>query len=174
MTISAELAERYSTEVDVDWSEAIIISHSTFSTLYLCNTDEGFTALVPSVDGSSSISASFVPVPFSITLPRRDESGRQEMAIAISNILLNAQTVLTTAIEKASEPIMIRYTVYIIPEVSSGDLLPQYDPPIELTMTDINVTIETITATATRSDILNLQFPVELYRSEKYPGLNRR
>lgn len=174
MPISAELEARYSSEVDVDWCDALIISHSSFSTLYICNTIDGFMGIVPSEDGTSSISAPFVPVPFSVVLPMRDDSGTQEMSIAISNIGLNAQNSLNLAIQTPEEPIKIRYTIYIIPKEPSGDLEPQYDPLLTLTMTDITVALDVVTATATRSDVLNLHFPLELYRPEYFPGLSRR
>lgn len=169
MSLSAEMQARYSTEVDIDWCEALIISHSTFGYLYICNTIESFEALVPNEDGSGSTTQTFLPVPFSIILPKRDESGTQEMSVAISNIGLQAQTALNDAIKKPREPIKLRYTIYIL-----GDENPQYDPFLSLTMTDITVALDVVTATATRSDILNLKFPNELYRTEAFPGLNRR
>lgn len=169
MSLSAEMQARYSTEVDVDWCDALIISHSAFGSLYICNHIEGFTGLVPNEDGSGSTSQVFIPVPFSIRLPKRDESGTQEMSVAISNIGLKAQNALNIAIQTPKEPIKLRYTIYIL-----GDAEPQYDPLLSLTMTDITVAVDVVTATATRSDILNLKFPNELYRTDAFPGLNRR
>lgn len=163
MSISAELAERYATEVDVDWCDALLISHSTFGTLAYTNALEPFTGTV------LGESYNFLMVPFKISIPPKDNSGRQDLSLVISNIFNQGKVFIDSAITQPDEAILIRYTVFI-----EGNSTPEYDPPLELTMTDIAITDEVLTAVATRSDILNLKFPREVYRPDFFPGLNRR
>lgn len=163
MAIGADLQTRYQTEVDVDWVDCIVISHPAITTQYFCNSPDAVTGWI---DGASH---DFTPLPFQIKLPARDNSGRQEMSLAISNVNFLAQVILEDAITQPESPIQVAYTIFI-----RGSATPQIDPPLALSMTDIVVTEAVVTATVTRTDILNLAFPREKYRPDWFPGLNRR
>lgn len=159
MAIGADLQQRYKSEVDVDWVDCLIISHPAIVTQYFCN----------SPDPISGMGHDFTPLPFQIKLPARDNSGRQDLQLAISNVNYAAQLLLEDAITQPEAPIVVAYTVFI-----RGNETPQIDPPLEMSMTDIVVTEAVVSATVTRSDILNLAFPREKYRPDWFPGLNRR
>lgn len=163
MAIGADLQARYASEVDVDWVDCLIISHPAIETMYLCNSPDAITG---DVDGAS---VSFQPVPFKVSLPARDDSGRQDMSLALSNVSGIGQSILEQAITQPAEPIQVGYTIFI-----RGNATPQIDPPMTLSMTDVVVTATLITATVTRSDILNLPFPRQKYRPDWFPGLDRR
>jgi hypothetical protein len=163
MTISAELQARYTSEHDVDWAEAFVLSHPNATTRYLINHAQqhiGYVDNVPQL---------FEPVPAQITPPGRDDSGRSEMSIAWCGVHDEALTFLNQAIANGLVPITCRYSVYII-----GDPTPQIDPWITFNLTNIGVQEGLVAATATRSDILNRAFPSEVYRVDKFPGLRRR
>ncbi|MBR3662339.1 MAG: DUF1833 family protein, partial [Alphaproteobacteria bacterium] len=59
------------------------------------------------------------------------------------------------------------------PYLSNDKSCPQMNPPITLVITDIQVDILKITATARMMDIGNKSFPSENYTVKKYPGLSR-
>ena len=59
------------------------------------------------------------------------------------------------------------------PYLSSDKSCPQMNPPITLVITDIQVDVLKITATARMMDIGNKSFPAENYTVSKYPGLSR-
>lgn len=165
MTLSTAMQERYSTEVDIDWWEAIILSQSAAGIYYIANAQDG-QERQGLVDG---VLQTFVPIPFAAVLPRRDGEGQQDLQLAIGNI----GSEMTAAIEAASavpdEPIRCRYTVYI-----EGDTTPQYDPPFDLSLTDIVMSEAQMSATATRYNVFNRPFPGILFRTDTYPGLLRR
>lgn len=163
MPLSAALQERYRSEVDVDWVDCLIISHPAIETLYLCNSQDAIQG-----DPGDGL-VTFQPVPFKVNLPTRDSSGRQDLSLALSNVGRVGMAVLEQAITQPEEPIQVGYTIFI-----RGDTAPQIDPVLTLSMTDIVVTETLITATITRSDILNLPFPRQKYRPDWFPGLNRR
>ena len=163
MPLSAALQERYRSEVDVDWVDCLIISHPAIDTLYLCNSPDPIQG-----DPGGGL-VTFQPVPFRINLPTRDGSGRQDLSLAISNVGRIGMAILEQAITQPEEAIQVDYTILI-----RGDSAPQLDPPLSLTMTDIVVTETAISATVTRSDILNAPFPREKYRPDRFPGLDRR
>jgi len=163
MSISDELAERYATEVDVDWYEALGLSHPAVAPMYIGTHPE------PQLGTMDGAEQTFWPVPFRVILPTRDANGRQDMSVAIGNLNREGITLLEQAISQPDQAIKVLYTVYLV-----GDPSPQIDPPIELALTDISVNEDVVTATATRSDILNLPFPREVYRPNWFPGLHRR
>lgn len=163
MPISAELQQRYSTEVNIDWAEALIISHPTFSTLYMSTWHENITG---NVDGAAR---TFLPVPFEITLPTRDGEGQQDMKLVTCNIGYELSKVMDLALTNPTEYIRCRYTVFIV-----GNPAPQFDPMLDLTLTDIVATELSVSATATRSNIFDLRFPRQNYTPARFPGLVRR
>lgn len=165
MSLSADMQTRYQTEVDVDWYHAFILSHPSATTYYLIGNPAGeeVTALV---DG---VLYTFTPVPVELTPVSRDDSGRQEMGLVFGGIGLEAKDFLDAAIADGSEPVTCRYTIYI-----EGDQDPQIDPLIEFHLANIQIRRESVTATATRADIINRRFPTEVYTIAHYPGLHRR
>ncbi len=65
--------------------------------------------------------------------------------------------------------IELTYRPYLSTDLSG----PQMNPPITLTITEINVDILKITATARMMDLGNKSFPSENYTVKNYPGLTR-
>jgi len=163
MTISAALVTRYSTEVDVDWRHAFILSHPNAETKYIISHTEEFTGLV---NGDLQL---FAPVPTEITPASRDDSGRSDMTLNWCGIGGEALAFLYDALDDATKPITCLYSIFIL-----GDQNPQISPWLEFQLTSIQVTEETVSATASRSNIINVPFPREVYRVDRFPGLRRR
>lgn len=164
MTISTELQQRYSSEVDVDWWEALILSHSKFTqTYYLANTID---AQYGSIDGATQ---TFQPVPFAFSWPARSDSGRGDMSVSIGAIGNEVTAEIERALEDPTERIKAQFTVYLFSSTIS-----QYDPPIELSLTNIVATEQQISGQATNADTLNAPFPRVVYRGDQFPGLVRR
>jgi len=168
MSLSPELQARYTSEVDVDWRHAFVISHPLGGTRYLIDHTEEFTG---NVDGSVQL---FLPVPVQMVLPKRDGSGRSDMSLTWCGIQGEVDEFLCAAIGTGANPggiypIVCRYSVFIL-----GDPDPQIDPWMEFRLTNIAITEEAVTATASSSDVLNQKFPTEVYRLSHFPGLRRR
>lgn len=164
MTIGADLVSRYSSEVDVDWWEALILSHSRFSQTYYIT--GGVDASQGIVDG---VTRDFQPIPFDVSLPQRDAQGRGDLQVQIGAVGQELNAELEAAIAVPTEPILARYTVYI-----EGDLTPQYDPMLALQMTDITLTETQVVGVAQPTDTINAPFPRIIYRIDSFPGLDRR
>lgn len=163
MSLSQELIDRYTTEVDVDWRHAFVLWHPGPGPKYIIDHTEQFSGLW------SNHYRIFEPVPTDIKLPSRDETGKHLMSITWCGITFQAQEYLDAALVEPTRPIECWYTVFIL-----GDRSPQIDPYILFNLTDISINSNTVQATASRSDILNKVFPSEKYRPDKYPGLVRR
>ena len=163
MALSAELQARYTTEVDVDWWEALILSHSTGGTYYLTTSHESQQG---TFDGAVR---TFLPIPFTASLPTLDGEGQQDLTIAICNVGQEMRQALQLVKQKPEEPILCRYTIFI-----NGNLSPQYDPPFELYLSSLQLTAAQLSGTASRVDVFNQPFPRQLYRTDWFPSLVRR
>lgn len=167
MAISGDLQARFSSEVDVDWRHAFVISHPNGGTLRIIDHTEEFTGY-----GNATVNPSlqvYTPVPTQVKLPTRDESGRSDMGLVWCGIQDEALAFLNAAIADGTQPIKCLHTVYIL-----GNPYPQITPFTEFKLTGISVTDETVTATASRGDIINKAFPTKVYRLDRFPGLRRR
>ena len=111
-------------------------------------------------------------VPFQIALPQQDGQGRQDMSIVIGNIGRELVDEIEAANTDPQTPIECTLLWYIDKQGEA----PHADP-INLTVTDPVVTLETVTLTASRADILNKPFPANnlasIYNTETFPGLRR-
>lgn len=162
MTISAELKERYRTEVDVDWRAAFVLQHPSAPTTFLIDHSEPYEGLF------NGFMETFQPVPTKIVLPTKDDSGRQDLGIAFCGIGREAKAFLDAAVSNPLVPITVSFSIFIL-----GSTAAQIDPWVEFFLTDISITTSVVTATASRADIINRQFPTEVYRLDTYPGLRR-
>jgi len=165
MTISAELQQRYQTEVDVDWWEAVIFNHATAGALYLVNSEDGQVRR-GSIDGAVR---EFIPIPFVVSLPERSGDGQQDLGITVGNIGKEMTIMVENAMKAPENPIRFRYTIFI-----EGNTTPQINPPFELTLTDVMLTQKALTGTATRYQVFNRSFPNVVYKPSEWPGLVRR
>jgi len=163
MTLSAAMQARYTSEVDVDFWDALIISHPAAGTSYLTN------AQSPQRGTFNGGTRTFVPIPFEVTLPTLDGEGQQDLQVVICNIGEEMYEALDKIKQQPEQPIVCEFTQYI-----EGDLAPQFDPPFHLHLSDIELTREVFRGTATRSDIFNQRFPRQLYRGDMFPALVRR
>ena len=163
MALSAAMQARYTSQVDVDWWDALIISHPTGGSFFLNNS---WDVQRGTFWGKRQ---TFQPIPFEFTLPKLDGEGQQDLQLSICNVGSEMQQALARVKQQPATPIKVYVTQYII-----GNDNPQYDPPWELTLTDITLTRQVMTGTATRTDVFNAPFPRQLYRIDKFPALNRR
>jgi hypothetical protein len=157
------MQQRYTTEVDVDWWDALIISHSTGGTHYLTN---DHNAQKGTFDGATQ---TFLPIPFEVILPTMDGEGQQDMQIRVCNVGEEMYNALQRIKQRPEELVRCRFTQFL-----HGNLAPQYDPPWDLTLSDISLDRAVMTGTATRVDIFNQRFPRGLYRPDMFPALVRR
>lgn len=166
MAISQALKEIYaSAPATQRYIETLAFSHSLFpQTYYLTNDNQPWTFLLETGEQKT-----FSPMPFSVVLPTLDGRGNQDLALTLANIGRDLVDPIEAAIAKPSEPIVCTYRVYVDTALTT----PQNDPPLALTITGIEVTRDSVSAAATRADVLNRAFPFNMYTYKLYPGLRR-
>lgn len=168
MTISLALKKIYaSAPPDQRYIETLEINHSTFAAPYYF-TNDVFEHDFLRVSGDAA-TVKFTPMPFTVQLPSEDNSGNQELTIALINSGREMMAALEKAQTKPEDNIACIYRVYL----AEGSKDPQIDPPLTLTITDISADANSVTASASRFDVLGRQFPTELYTTDKFPGLRR-
>lgn len=170
MAISGALHARYTSEVDVDWRSAVILSHPIAGDYYCIANHEAFLGQCGGDYSPGALrSAWFNAVEMQIVLPSRDDSGKSDMGIVWDGIQGEIATYLATASADGTHPIKCYFTIYIL-----SSQAPQIAPFMEFNLTGITVTEEQVAATASRADVINKKFPSKVYRLDKFPGLRRR
>lgn len=166
MAISQALKEIYaSAPATQRYVETLAFSHSLFpQSYYMTNDNQSWQFLLETGEAKT-----FVAMPFAVVLPTLDGRGNQDLALTLANIGRDLVNPIEAAIAKPSEPIRCVYRVYVDTALTT----PQSDPPLQLTITGIEVTRDSVSAAATRADILNRAFPFNMYTYPIFPGLRR-
>jgi hypothetical protein len=166
MPITQALKEIYaSAPATQRYIETLAFSHSLFpQTYYVTNDNVAWDFLL-----ETGQLVTFGPMPFRIVLPTLDGKGQQDMALTLANIGRDLVDPLEAAIALPSEPIRCVHRVYL----DTPSTLPQNTPPLSLIITGVSVTAEAVSATATRTDVLNRAFPWNFYTYSLFPGLRR-
>lgn len=167
MPISEELKRIYSSAPnDVSYVNTLMFEHSLFSQVWaICDYKEPIRFQI----GIGKKFETFLPIPFSFVLPPNNTQGNQDLSFAICNIGREIMEEVEAAVANPSIPIKCTYRVYL----DEPDTAPQNDPPIELSISQINFTLDTVSATARRFDMLNYTFPNVYYQTKDFPGLKR-
>lgn len=90
------------------------------------------------------------------------------LQLTVSNIGRQLTTYLEQAISQ-TKPITLIYRTFLASDPSE----PQIDPVVTMTLTAANVKTNSVTGTASLSDVHNWPFPNVRYTPETYPGLVR-
>jgi hypothetical protein len=110
--------------------------------------------------------AVFEPIAFRFTLPGQNDQGVRSINIAIDNVDKRIGDWLD-----AVSSYDVLATVVWRPYLTSDLTMPQMDPPLRLTLSDIRRTAYEVTGRATVADIVNLKFLRSLYLRSRFPSL---
>jgi hypothetical protein len=111
----------------------------------------------------------YYPAYFEITLPTMDGQGQQDVQIVLQNVDRVIVDELELANTDPSERIVATIRLFLESDLTAG---PQ-NTPLELSFISVAASSQSVTGTAGRPDVLNRAFPAEVYRIERYPGLDR-
>lgn len=163
--ISAGLQSLYAGNTTFRALETLQIYHPSWfgGSFWLVNDSVNWTF---QLEGGGS--QAFIAFPFELTLPQRDTSGNQELGITLCNIGKELMPWIEAAINNPV-PIEVYLRIYI--DITNSQ--PQNDPPLHLSISELSVTKETVTGTASRYDVVNSPFPSRIYTVREFPGLDR-
>ena len=110
----------------------------------------------------------FIALAFDLELPPVDTAPVPEFAVTLDNVSREIVRHLDAA-ATSHEIIEVAYRPYLSTDIEG----PQMDPPITLTLTEVEVDVFRATGRARMLDIGNKAFPAELYTAKRFPGLTR-
>lgn len=116
----------------------------------------------------ASTEVTFSGFQFNFTKPEISTSGVPQCTVEIDNVSREILAQIEAAIASGSqELITVTYREFLSDDLGQ----PENDPPLTLTISDINANPFKITATAGFPNMANKRFPGEDYTAEVYPGL---
>ena len=111
----------------------------------------------------------YQPCYFVLVLPNMDGKGQQDAQISLQNVDRMIVDELERANNDPTQRIVMTIRLFLEDDLEAG---PQ-NVPLELSLTNIQANQSVVTATAGRSDVLNRPYPLEVYRIDRWPGLDR-
>lgn len=146
----------------------LTLSHSLFSTgdhsHWLINRPESMALTL-----EDTTVQTYDPSYFEIMLPKMDGSGQQDAQIGLQNVDRVIMDELELAAGDPSERIAVTLRLFLEDEPTAG---PQ-NVPLRLSFSSVQATAQMVTGVAGRPDVLNRPFPLEVYRIDRWPGLDR-
>jgi hypothetical protein len=116
----------------------------------------------------ASLLVSFVALGFEMELPPVDTIPVPEIVVTLDNVGREITRHLDTA-AISQDAIEVTYRPYLSTDING----PQMDPPLTMTLSEVEVDVFRVTGRARVLDIGNKSFPREIYTIKKYPGLRR-
>lgn len=115
---------------------------------------------------AQATSVTFAAFSFRFKLPDVQKTGMPEIEIEIDNV---SREILAYIDQAANSADLIE--VIYRPYLASDPTTPQMDPPIVLTMHDVDADIFAIRGRASFGDYGNRRFPNQWYDAQRFPGL---
>jgi hypothetical protein len=168
-TLSEAIKEAYaSAPADDVIYHTLEIRHSSFVTPIrvvrdLVNLDATLEAGAPE-DALAEVT--FIGYSFDLIPPDVTTGGAPRLVIEIDNVARDILAAIEGAMS-SNTLIEVIYRAFLASDLSA----PQNDPPLTLTIFEINATPMRIRAVAGFRDIGNKRFPAEEYSTEQFPGL---
>ena len=110
----------------------------------------------------------FVALGFELELPPVDTIPVPEIVVTLDNVGREIAKHLDAA-AISQDRIEVTYRPYLSTDIEG----PQMDPPMTMTLSEVEVDVFRVTGRARVLDIGNRAFPSEIYTIRKYPGLRR-
>jgi len=144
------------------------IRHSTFATPIrvvrdVISLDATLEATAPE-DASTEVT--FLAYAFDVTLPDVSTGGSPQLIIEIDNVSRDILASIEGAMS-STDLLTVIYRAFLASDLGG----PHNDPPMTLTIFQINATPLRIRAVAGFQDVGNRRFPAGEYTAERFPGL---
>ncbi|MBI5121348.1 MAG: DUF1833 family protein [Rhodospirillales bacterium] len=110
----------------------------------------------------------FVALGFELELPPVDTIPVPEIVVTLDNVGREITKHLDAA-AVSQDAIEVTYRPYLSTDING----PQMDPPLVMTLSEVEVDVFRVTGRARVLDIGNKAFPSQIYTIKKYPGLRR-
>jgi len=117
----------------------------------------------------TAVVQTYQPSYFQLTLPKMDGKGQQDVQLAFQNVDRTIIDELELASTLPSERIQVTLRLFLEDQPDDG---PQ-NVPLTLSFANVTADSKVVTGMAGRPDTLNRAYPSEVYRIDRWPGLDR-
>jgi hypothetical protein len=168
-TLAAAIQEAYAASpVDAIIHHTLEIRHAAFSSPIrvvrdFANLTATLEATAPENPGEAVL---FLGFSFDLVPPEVSAASSPQLVIEIDNVSRDILANIELAMS-STDLIEVSYRAYLSTDLTG----PQNDPPLTLTIFEINATPMRIRAVAGFRDISNKRFPAGEYSTEQFPGL---
>jgi len=107
----------------------------------------------------------FEPVGFKLALPSQNVDGVGELGFEIDNVDARISEFIDSVLYQNSK-VILKYRIYL-----ASDLTTPQNTPLALTLSDAQITAQTVTARAAFADIVNLKFLTQNYTRGRFKSL---
>lgn len=108
----------------------------------------------------------YIAMPFQVSIPERAGELSQDMNVQLSLIDTTILNEINRASANAQESILFTYRLW-----ANKNVAPAFE--LRLRISELTATGTSLSATATRADLLNRDFPSKTYNTDAFPGLDR-
>ncbi len=151
---------------DVAILETLSISHPEGGAINIVNSPEDYQGYSETTGNDLVV---FKASAFALSLPESSIEGTQFLNLSFPNVTREASDWLNRIPVQTSSPAKVVYRVYLSSDVTSR---PQNDPPISLTLSDIEISLTSASARCAFKSIINAKYPNEYYTLDKFPALS--
>ena len=165
--ISEELKEIYaSAPVDRYYVETLSLEHPTFEdgVRYLTNHFGGWIGTI-----ESGFDVLYEHIPFATVPPTNAENAAISLNIVIDNTSRELMLELENMAQTPSQPITVMYRVY----TNTDPKVVQNDPPLRLWVQTVIATQNSVSFSASTTNLRDTPFPGIVYTTDYFPGLDR-
>jgi hypothetical protein len=117
-------------------------------------------------DGSTQ---EYLSAYFELALPKMDGKGQQDAQLSIQNV----DRVIVDELERANTDPAVRIGVTLRLFLEDDPTAGPQNVPLHLSLAAVQADSQAVSGTAGRPDVLNRLFPLEVYRIDRWPGLDR-
>lgn len=151
--------------VGVVMLETLSIWHAEAGAINLVNAPEDLVAWSDQAQTSQIL---FKASSFKLSLPESSMEGTQHLNLTVPNINRQASEFINRIPIATSLPANVTFRIY---GSNISPMVPQNEPPIELSLTDIQVSLTSASARCSFRSVINMSFPNEYYTLTKFPSL---
>lgn len=112
------------------------------------------------------VTVTFEPCAFRLVLPSTGGEGLQSIRVSIDNVDQRI-TQFLNSVKGLEAPVLLTYRPFLV----SDRTKPQIDPPLKLTLTDVQVTATEVVGAARFADVVNSRFLTQRYTRERFRSL---
>ena len=143
--------------------DTLTVTHPDIDDIYMVNDR---VELIASIAVGTVVT--FEPVFFEFKLPSVTGNGVQDMSLVFNNVDQRIHDFIAS-VETSPTPVVVEHRIYISGQDETA--LTESEPPLQLSLSDIQIDVFHVRARASFINIVNTKFPLEYYDRTRFPNI---